>query len=349
MAKLTESYNLKTINPKLAKEWHPKKNGYLTPKDVTPGSSKKVYWFCDKGHEWAASVNQRNAGSRCPFCHSKALCDDNCLQTLNRDLAKQWHPTKNGSLSPRDVMPNANKKVWWICERNHEWEATISSRNNGAGCPYCARYADHGDNLSIKNPELSKQWHPTKNGNLTPMDVTLNSSRKVWWICEKNHEWDAVVNARAMGNGCPYCAGRDGRRNLKLITESPELSKEWHPTKNGNLTPKNVSPYSRKKAWWICKYNHEWKAIISSRSDGTGCPYCTGKAVCEDNCLQTKNPELSRQWHPTKNGKLTPKDVTPGSGKKVWWLCSHNHEWQAYVYHRNKGSGCFSCWLRKWK
>ena len=104
-------------------------------------------------------------------------------------------------------MPNANKKVWWICERNHEWEATISSRNNGAGCPCCASYAGHGYSLSIKNPELSKQWHPTKNGNLTPMDVTLNSSRKVWWICEKNHEWDAIVNARAKGNGCPYCAG----------------------------------------------------------------------------------------------------------------------------------------------
>ena len=189
-----------------------------------------------------------------------------------------------------------------------------------------------------KNTELSKQWHPTKNRDLTPRDVTLHSSRKVWWICEKNHEWDAVVFARVRGNGCPYCSGRSGLRNLKLITENPELSKEWHPTKNGNLTPKDVGPYSRKKAWWVCKNKHEWKARINNRISGTGCPYCAGKAVCIDNCLQTINPKLARQWHPTKNGKLTPRDVTPGSNKKVWWLCSHNHEWQAYVYHRNKGS-----------
>jgi hypothetical protein len=348
MGKLTTSYNLQKINPKLSNEWHPTKNGNLTPKDVTPSSNRKVWWICDNNHDWEASVNQRNAGSSCPYCSSRALCDDNCLQTLNLKLAKQWHPTKNGSLSPRDVMPNTNKKVWWFCDRNHEWDAKISSRNNGTGCPYCARYANHGDSLLTKNAELSKQWHPTKNGDLTPKDVTLYSGRKVWWICEKNHEWDAVVSARVRGNGCPYCSGRSGLRNLKLITKSPELSMEWHPTKNGNLTPRDVAPYSRIKVWWVCKNNHEWDARINNRISGTGCPYCAGKAVCIDNCLQTKNPKLARQWHPTKNGKFTPRDVTPGSGKKVWWLCNHNHEWQAYVYHRNKGSGCTSCWLRKW-
>ena len=135
MAKLTASYNLQKNNPELSNEWHPTKNGNLTPKDVTPSSNRKVWWICDNNHEWEASVNNRNAGSSCPYCSSRALCDDNCLQTRNLELAKQWHPTKNGSLSPRDVMPNTNKKVWWLCERNHEWKAKISSRNNGTGCP----------------------------------------------------------------------------------------------------------------------------------------------------------------------------------------------------------------------
>ena len=56
VGKLTNSYNLKKINPKLAKEWHPTKNGNLTPKDVTPSSGQKVWWICDnrghKGHWW---------------------------------------------------------------------------------------------------------------------------------------------------------------------------------------------------------------------------------------------------------------------------------------------------------
>ena len=32
-------------------------------------------------------------------------------------------------------------------------------------------------------------------------------------------------------------------------------------------------------------------------------------------------PDLVKEWHPTKNGDLTPNDFTHGSGKKVWWLC----------------------------
>ena len=350
MAKLTTSYNLKKINPKLAKDWHPTKNGNLTPVDFTPSSNKKVWWICDKGHEWKTSINTRSVGSRCPFCSNRAVCDDNCLHVLNPKLAQQWHPTKNGNLTPRDVMPNTVKKVWWICDKGHEWLTQISNRHQGTGCPYCSGRAVSWDNcLQKRNPELSKEWHPTKNGDLTPKDITLHTHKKVWWICEKNHEWEAAVSARDRGNGCPYCSGRGGLSIINLLTKSPELSKEWHPTKNGNLTPKDVAPYSRKKAWWICEKNHEWETKIISRIVGTGCPYCAGKAVCKDNCLQTKNPKLSRQWHPTKNGNLTPRDVTPGSSKKVWWLCSNNHEWQASVYNRNNGSGCTSCWLRKWK
>jgi len=94
--------------------------------------------------------------------------------------------------------------------------------------------------------------------------------------------------------------------NLKKI--NPKLAKKWHPTKNGNLTPIDVTPCSARKVWWICNNNHEWSVKISRRSYGTGCPYCAGQSVCQDNCLQTKNPELSKEWHPTKNRNLTPKD-----------------------------------------
>jgi hypothetical protein len=61
------------------------------------------------------------------------------LQKLCSALAKEWHPTKNGTLTSKDVTPNSNKKVWWLCSKNknHEWDAKIQNRNNGSGCPYC--------------------------------------------------------------------------------------------------------------------------------------------------------------------------------------------------------------------
>ena len=60
------------------------------------------------------------------------------LAVINPDLANQWHSTKNRSLTPRDVGPNSMKKVWWICEKGHEWVASVHNRNRGTGCPYCA-------------------------------------------------------------------------------------------------------------------------------------------------------------------------------------------------------------------
>jgi hypothetical protein len=60
-------------------------------------------------------------------------------------------------------------------------------------------------NLQIVNPTLSKQWHPTANGRLTTQDVTPYSNKKAWWVCEKGHEWQAVIEDRTRGTGCPYC------------------------------------------------------------------------------------------------------------------------------------------------
>lgn len=130
----------KKLSKNLIKEWNYTKNGDLTPKDLTVSSGKKVWWKCNKEHEWEATIgNRHNNGSGCPYCAGKKACQDNCLKTINPKLAKEWHPIKNGNLTAEDVMPGSGKKVWWICEKGHEWEAKINNRNNGNGCPYCSR------------------------------------------------------------------------------------------------------------------------------------------------------------------------------------------------------------------
>ena len=121
-------------------------------------------------------------------------------------LSKQWHPTKNRNLTPSDVTVGSNKKVWWQCEKEHEWESTVKNRSKGNGCPYCSgKRATSKNCLQALNPKLAKQWHPNKNGDLTPSDVMMGSGKKVWWQCERGHEWEATINSRTRGNGCPYC------------------------------------------------------------------------------------------------------------------------------------------------
>lgn len=127
-----------------------------------------------------------------------------------------------------------------------------------------------------------------------------------------------------------------------LGTVRPDLAAEWHPHKNGDLTPGDVTLGSSKKVWWQCSEGHEWEAKIAYRSRGMGCPYCAGKTVLPGYTdLATVNPQLAAEWHPHKNGDLMPTDVTPGSGRRVWWRCSVcGHEWEAKIAYRNSGTGC---------
>ena len=269
----------------------------------------------------------------------------------NPEVAKEWNCEKNGNLKPEHFSTNSGKKVWWRCSKGHEWQATIDSRNRGNGCPYCSgRYAIKGKNdIQTVNPTLAKEWNYEKNHGLTPEDVMPNSSKKVWWKCSKGHEWLSTVANRSIGNGCPYCAGQKVLKGYNdLQTVNPTLAKEWNYEKNNGLTPADVMPNSKEKVWWKCSNGHEWQAVLYSRNNGTGCPYCAGKKVLKGyNDLKTVNPTLAKEWNYEKNNGLTPADVMPNSNKKVWWKCSQGHEWQAMVINRNKGRGCPECYREK--
>jgi len=265
-------------NPELAKEWNYEKNKSIRPEHFATSSGKKAWWKCDKGHEWQARIADRNSGKRCPYCTGqKVLNGENDLQTINPTLAKEWDYEKNNGLTPTSVLPNSSKKVWWKCSKGHEWQATIGSRNNGNGCPYCSgRVAVKGENdLQAINPTLTKEWDYEKNKGLTPVDITPNSHKKVWWKCSNGHEWQAAISDRNRGRGCPYCSNKKVLLGYNdLATTNPEIAAEWHPTKNGDLLPTMVSSGSHKKVWWKCKNGHEWQSKIEKRKAGNGCPVC---------------------------------------------------------------------------
>ncbi len=94
---------------------------------------------------------------------------------------------------------------------------------------------------------------------------------------------------------------------------------------------------------------HEWIARVSNRNNGSGCPNCAGKKVNNENCLQTVNPTLAKEWHFIKNNKILASHVTVKSRKIVWWTCSKKHECKARVADRSKGSGCPICYRLKLK
>jgi hypothetical protein len=128
------------LKPELARQWHPTKNGSLGPKDVTPGSRRKVWWLCEKGHWWIARVCDRTRGMKCTFCRELGKQGEQRMADVKPDLLKEWHPSRNSDLRAREVSSQHKDKVWWICSQGHEWAATVRSRLTGKACPVCAQF-----------------------------------------------------------------------------------------------------------------------------------------------------------------------------------------------------------------
>jgi hypothetical protein len=353
--------DIATSKPEVAKQWHPTRNGDIKPSQVYKGSCKKVWWKCPKGddHEWEAPPANRTRDkdpSGCPFCAGYRASKNYNLKTEAPHIAHDWHPTKNGELRPEHVTPGTDKKVWWICKKNphHEYLAGVAHRTrhrSPTACPICSGRQLHPDNqLSLQHPDLAKEWHPEKNGDLKPDQVTTGSGKLIWWKCpeDDDHEWQAVINNRTnQGNGCPFCSGRTATRKENLLVTNPMLAAQWHTTRNGDRTPDQFKEKSNARVWWKCSKgdDHEWEAQINNRSNGSNCPFCAGKRASNTHNLNNTFPNIAREWHHQKNGRLKPDQVTPGSGIVVWWQCQihHEHEWQATINSRVRGTNCPHC------
>lgn len=134
--------DLATLYPDIAAQWDEEENGTLRPSNVTAGSNRRVWWRCEKGHSYRAVIAQRvQRGDGCPYCaNRKVLPGFNDLATAAPLVAKQWHETLNGALTPEMVTAGSHKKAWWQCSYGHVWKATIYSRAGvqQCGCPVCA-------------------------------------------------------------------------------------------------------------------------------------------------------------------------------------------------------------------
>lgn len=337
----------------LLAQWDKEKNKGISPKDVSYGSHQRIWWCCALGHQWQAAVYTRTGqGSGCPYCAGKKLLPGfNSLASKYPLLAQQWHPTKNGESTPAGVPSATHRNVWWRCDQGHEWVARVNTRTRGAGCPICSnRKVISGVNdLATTHPEISEQWLYEKNGVLTPCDVVAGTHIKVWWRCEFGHEWQAQILSRtSQHSGCPVCAGKKvvaGQNDLASVF--PNIALQWHATRNGNRQAENVTAFSNSRVWWRCDQGHDYQCTVAQRTQGgSNCPYCTNRKVLSGfNDLATKEPQVAEQWHAELNGALTPTMVTPGSKKKVWWVCSNGHVWKAVVYSRATGrkTGCPVC------
>ena len=191
-------------------------------------------------------------------------------------------------------------------------------------------------------PELSKEW--SAENILSPDELSYGSNKMIIWNGACGHTWSATAKNRGHGSGCPVCSGaKVAKGENDLATMFPKLGREWSK-RNLPLKPCHVTVKSNKQVWWRCrKCNYEWRARISDRTDGHGCPLCAGEIlVAGFNDLMSEHSDIAEEW--SERNLEKPSDVFSKSRKNVWWHCKIcGNEYQAVINTRVNGFRCPIC------
>ena len=351
--------SLAFLNPEVAEQWDYDKNKGISPKDVFAKSGKKFHWTCKKGedHKWEATVDSRWRNKGCPYCSNQRLSESQTLAYLFPELLDEWDYKANKKL-PTEISKSSSYKAHWQCKKNskHRWEAPVSNRSKGSGCPYCAGQKTlKEDSFAVLYSDLLTEYS-TENKE-DPFELSPGSNKRLKWVCKNNqdHKWNAVVHTRTkLNTGCPYCAGQRATDENNLTLSDNGILTLWDYEKNPN--PKEFLPKSNQKVHWRCKVHdtHRWESSIANISRSldkgkNGCPYCSGKIVNESNSFAAVHSGLLTEWDYDKN-EILPNEIYQGSTRKIHWKCPNgpDHEWTASISNRignrsKKPTGCPVC------
>lgn len=335
-----------TMYPNLSAEFHPTKNGNIKLEDYKECSGKKVWWICEKGHEWDAVINTRTKrGYKCPICSGQKIVSGiNDFKTLYPELARELCSYRNEGIDIESLGGKSHRKLYWICPKGHEYEMAVEKRTGrGAGCPYCSRlYPVVGEtDLGTLHPEVGQFWDEEKNGSM--QNYKSYTRKMVGWKCSHGHKWQNRICNQVNYNKCPYCSGKFLVIGMNdVATMYPELALEWDLEANG-IDASNVKACSGLHAYWKCSRGHRWKANLYNRSKGKGCPYCAGKLPIKgENDLATCYPWLEQEWNYDMN-REHPADYLPKANTKVWWRCKNGHVYRSLISERTRGTKCPEC------
>lgn len=292
---------------------------------------------------------------------SKKAAGPNLLRTSGLEVASWWDHDRNPEELWRTAKVRGRKTAWWKCNAGHSFSARILEvTNSHFSCPECEeirRAAWEEKRASFRGktiadvPELLAAWDE----DLPPESVPVDKNH--WgsgyrFRCPRGHRNTRHPLSYLFG-GCSACkANKTRKANAEAAKAdpvasrlTPEISSQWHHTKNGKLRLSEISPNSRRMVWWrdpVC--GHEFQATPRERDkyQRWRCQEC-GTVL---DSLAYHYPEIAEEWS-EENGR-SPWQIRPHSDSLALpplWQCSNDpsHKWRAAPVSRINGYGCPMC------
>lgn len=322
----------------------------IHPLDLKIGSNKFVWWRCSNcNHSWEMMPNARSGPKKtgCTYCGGRAVHSDgrNSLETKHPDISAEFIKCLGDITSnPKNLREKSGKKCLWECKVvakkpcGHIWSMPVKKRTHSKqGCTYCGGRSIHIDgrnSLAKLDPKLSEEFHPTKNGDLDPNNLMVNSNfeaaKSIWWICKTKsktpcgHHWQASPNARKV-SGCPSCHGtavhsEDARNSLR----HHPLFKELDPDKNTGVDFARIRKSVNDHFWWLCQKcgNSYFQTANNRVSGGQGCPDCSPVG-----------------FQNTKPGHYYVHQIDDSTGKFKYFKAGISNDWKKRFTQLKRGIG----------
>lgn len=203
------------------------------------------------------------------------------------------------------------------------------------------------NDLATTHPQEARQFHPTRNGDVTASDIFAKTSKKYWWRCDEGGEWEATGSNRiAAGSGCPFCLNRIIIGINDIATRCPIAATLWDYELNSQDISK-LSVGSNTVVWWRCPSKHSYRESIGDMTRCGACRDCKRAERTPERLLGNARPDLTNEWHKTANLPSTPNDFTIGSQNLMVWTCPQNHDYPQRIERRVAGAGCPLCSNRR--
>jgi len=343
--------NLALLFPELIEEWDFEKNT-KDPTTIGPKSALKAHWVCSLGHRYASKVSSRTGGTGCPTCAGQSSKIELLVYSFLKAI---WPDTE-----------------WRVKIEGKEIDCYISSLGVGVEIDGFPWHGNSVDKDRSKNQFFLSlgikiyRFRDYRNPQVAETDTAFNTDKPLEpailkliskFSKAKHFKLDKAASLRQEQIFAEEMALYPGALPGRSLQDFfPQITKQW--SSKNTRAPSTVWAGSKEKFIVICpscniEFSRDAKTLKNSKSTYCyDCKFAQGIETRRRNTskgpgtLLTDFPELSKEWSPSN--EFSPNHFTPGSHKKVRWICNLHGEFTAIIKDRAlKGTGCFKCSYNK--
>ncbi len=352
---------LDATHPELCCDWP--KDEVLRPQYYVADSHMKARWICHRcGHEWRAVIQNRTRNKAgCPECmrgYRSSRLETRIYVEVKAIFGEsvRWRDRKALDGMELDVyVPSHRFAVEHDGGYYHAQDSSNrkdEERDRAAVDRGIQLFRVRDDRLHELSGSHAVVWF--RNGE-PHLGIVKRLLRVVQQTVRLTAEESSAISGYIEGGRYLDSAAYDALEasfpspppGERLTDHFPDIAAEWSP--KNHRQPHEVSVASNKRVIWQCKRvsYHEYRTSVGNRtSGGTGCPFCAGKRIHEQESIAVTHPEVAKhledQSFATKLGRRSQKPVG-------WLVCSNpDHRFSTTVatrikQHRRRPDRCPRC------